>query len=90
MKYRNALITLISLNCVSNSSAATAVWTSTAGGTVNWSEGANWSGAVAPLDGDDIELGIPVASGARITNNDSLTSINSLWLKANLITSVSF
>lgn len=84
MKYRNILIPLICLGSASTSSAATAIWTSTAGAGANWSDAANWTGVIAPVNGDDIEIGIPVSGGARITNNDSLTSINSLWLKANL------
>jgi MYXO-CTERM domain-containing protein len=64
--------------------AATAVWTSNATGGANWSDGDNWNGDVAPAEGDDIEIGVPVTGGARITNNDLLSSIGTLWLKANL------
>ncbi|RYZ53715.1 MAG: hypothetical protein EOP49_06715, partial [Sphingobacteriales bacterium] len=84
MKPIHPLLALVSFASVSSVSAATAVWISTAGGSANWSDVAAWNGGVAPVNGDDIEIGIPVAGGARITNNDSVTSINSLWLKANL------
>ena len=67
------------------SHAATAIWTSTGSGGQSWSDGANWSGGIAPSNGDDIEIGIPVSGGARITNNDGhLSSVGNLWLKANL------
>ena len=65
--------------------AATAVWTSTGTGGQNWSDGANWSGGIAPSNDDDIEIGIPVTNGSRIASNDGhLSSIGNLWLKANL------
>ncbi|RYD19855.1 MAG: hypothetical protein EOP88_17390 [Verrucomicrobiaceae bacterium] len=83
MKHTHPLFALVSLASVSTSSAATAVWSSTGTAGANWSDAANWGGT-APVNGDDIEIGIPVAGGARITTNDSLTSVNSLWLKANL------
>ncbi len=84
MKPNYPLLALVSFAGVSGASAATAIWSSTASGVANWSDSGAWSGGGGPANGDDIEIGIPVAGGSRITNNDSLTSINSLWLKANL------
>jgi hypothetical protein len=50
---------------------ATKTWTG-AGGNALWSNGANWSGGVAPANGDDVVV------GASSTNDLSALSINSL------------
>jgi MYXO-CTERM domain-containing protein len=84
MKSRYSFAITIATLSLSQANAATAVWTSNATAGANWSEADNWNGDAAPANGDDIEIGIPVAGGSRITNNDLLASVGNLWLKANL------
>lgn len=82
-----ALAAAVSLPC----QAANILWSShdTAldpSNNQNWSNGANWVGGIAPVDGDSVEIGIPVAGGNRITINDlpAGTQVNGMLIKANL------
>ncbi len=52
----------------------------------NWSNPVNWVGGVAPVANDDVVIGIPVAGGTRVTNNDlpAGTQINGITMGANL------
>ena len=51
-----------------------------------WSNDNNWVGGAAPVDFDDVSIGIPVAGGSRITMNDlpAGTQINGIAMTANL------
>lgn len=51
-----------------------------------WSNPLNWVGGVAPVAGDDVVIGIPVANGNRVTSNDlpAGTQINGIRITANL------
>lgn len=91
MHKRSILLAAVSaLTSALAGSASAALWTShdtavdPSDNTI-WSNPLNWGGT-APIAGDPIELGIPVANGSRITNNDFAggTQFSSLWLKANL------
>jgi autotransporter-associated beta strand protein len=73
----------------SNCMAATITWSSndgTFGDTTLWSNDDNWVGGAAPTDFDDVVIGMPVALGNRVTNNDlpAGTQINGIAMGANL------
>lgn len=73
----------------SSTGAATIAWQSndgTLGDNTLWSNTNNWVGGVSPVGGDDVTIGIPVASGSRITSNDlpAGTQINGIAMTANL------
>ena len=70
--------------CISGAAAPTQaavkVWTSTATGGTIWSDTANWNNTGAPVSGDSLAFGTPVAGGSRSPVNDivglSLVGIN--------------
>lgn len=69
--------------------AATIAWQSndgTLGDNTLWSNTNNWVGGVSPTNGDDVSIGVPVASGSRITVNDLAagTQIDGIVMTANL------